>query len=57
MKVFFDDFYIEFVPDYNYIDNSKEDNFLVLIKHKSKDSTKVNTGIQIKATKEDNELW
>lgn len=44
----FDNFKIEFVRNYTFVNNWKEEEFLVVIKHKNLCRNKINTGIKIK---------
>lgn len=44
----FDNFKIEFVRNYNYIDTFKEEEFLVIIEDKKRGIDKINSGIKIK---------
>ena len=46
----FDNFKIEFVRDYTFVNNWKEEEFLVIVKHKTLCRNKINTGIKIKKT-------
>ena len=44
----FDNFKVEFVRNYTFVNNWKEEEFLVVIKHKNLCRNKINTGIKIK---------
>lgn len=44
----FDDFNVEFIRNYNYIDTFKEEEFLVIIEDKKRRIDKINSGIKIK---------
>ena len=44
----FDNFKVEFVRNYTFVNNWEEEEFLVIIKHKNLCRNKINTGIKIK---------
>ena len=52
----FDNFNVEFIRNDNYIDISRDEEFLVIVKHKAKDTSKIYTGMKIKKIIEEIDL-